>query len=153
MILYYLDASVWVKRYYEEVGTRRVEALFSGENLLGCSALGLVEVTAVLSRKHKAGEISREARDNRIGELERDWTTFVRIRVSDQIFARASRLASEFSLRGADAIHLASALSASESLAGSEHRLVLATCDRELARAAEASGFEVFDPEGLPKTQ
>lgn len=148
MILYYLDASVWVKRYYEEAGTRRVEALFSGDNLLGCSGLGLVEVTAVLSRKHKAGDISREARDNRIRELERDWTTFVRIRVSDEIIARASRLTRELPLRGADAVHLASALSAAESLAASGHRLVLATCDRELAQAAEASGLEVFNPEG-----
>jgi len=32
MILYYLDASAWVKRYYAEVGTPSVEHLFSGEH-------------------------------------------------------------------------------------------------------------------------
>lgn len=34
MIFCYLDASAWVKRYYEEVGTARVEALFSGQAVL-----------------------------------------------------------------------------------------------------------------------
>ena len=53
MILYYLDASAWVKRYYAEAGTPSVEHLFSGEHLLGCSSLGVVEVIAALSRKHK----------------------------------------------------------------------------------------------------
>jgi predicted nucleic acid-binding protein len=72
----------------------------------------------------------------------------VQIQVSDQIIVRGSRLAHEFALRAADAIHLASALSAAESLAGSEHHLILATCDRELLRAAEASGLEAFNPQG-----
>lgn len=120
MILYYLDASVWVKRYYVEAGTSAVADLFSAE----------------------------EARDSSIQSLKRDWARFVQVQVSDEILDRAGRLAREFALRSADAIHLASALSAAESLAGSEHHLILATCDRELSRATEASGLELFDPEG-----
>ena len=29
MIFYYLDASAWVKRYYQETGTRWVQKLFT----------------------------------------------------------------------------------------------------------------------------
>jgi uncharacterized protein len=153
MIFYYLDASAWVKRYYEEPGTPGVEALFSGENLLGCSSLGLLEVTAALGRKHKASQISAEARDSANREIERDWAVFVRIKVSDDIVERAIQLVHEFALRSADAIHLASALSAAESLAGSEHALVLVTCDRELLLAAEASGVQVLNPEAMAEAQ
>jgi predicted nucleic acid-binding protein len=150
MIFYYLDASAWVKRYYEEAGTPHVEKLFSEEYLLGCSSLGLVEVVAALSRKEKAGQISRPAREEGLSDLERDWRTLVQIRVWDDIIAQASHFARQFALRGADAIHLASALSVAQSLTGSDDRVVLVSCDRELLGAAEASGLEVFNPEGLP---
>jgi predicted nucleic acid-binding protein len=47
----------------------------------------------------------------------------------------------------------ASALSAAGSLAGSEHALVLVTCDRELLLAAEASGVQVLNPEAMAEAQ
>ncbi len=46
-----------------------------------------------------------------------------------------------------------SALSAAESLAGSEHGRVLVSCDRELLRAAEASGVQVLKPKALAEAQ
>jgi predicted nucleic acid-binding protein len=49
MTVYYVDSSVWVKRYYEETGTSRAQELFSGEHVLACSTLGLVEVAATLA--------------------------------------------------------------------------------------------------------
>ena len=45
------------------------------------------------------------------------------------------------------------ALSAAESLAGSERGLVLVTRDRELLRAAEASGVQVLNPEASAEAQ
>jgi predicted nucleic acid-binding protein len=97
----------------------------------------MLGVIAALSRKQKAGQISEEARDSSIQNLKGDWARFVQIQVSDEIIERAARLAREFALRGADAVHLASALSVAESPSGSEHHLILVTCDRGLSRAAE----------------
>jgi predicted nucleic acid-binding protein len=147
MTVYYVDSSVWVKRYYEEIGTLRVQDLFSGQHVLACSGLGLVEVTATLSRKQRAAELSVQDRDQSLGELEQDWQRFVQIDVVTEIIAGATRLARDFALRGSDAIHLASAQSAFQRLAGSGHQAVLATCDHELKRAAEALGLVLFDPE------
>ena len=58
MIFYYLDASAWVKRYYQEIGTAWIQDLFSRNCALACASLGLVEVMATLSRKYKVREIS-----------------------------------------------------------------------------------------------
>jgi predicted nucleic acid-binding protein len=59
MIFSYLDASAWVKRYYQETGTPRVQRLFAERETLTCASLGVVEVTATLARKTKAREMSR----------------------------------------------------------------------------------------------
>jgi predicted nucleic acid-binding protein len=147
MTVYYVDSSVWVKRYYEETGTSRAQELFSGEHVLVCSTLGLVEVAATLSRKQRAAELSIQGRDKSLAELERDWQQFVQIDVVAEIIAEATRLARDFALRGSDAIHLASALAAFQRLAGSEHQAVLATSDQELKRAAGALGVVLLDPE------
>lgn len=58
MIIYYLDASAWVKRYYQEEGTSWVQCLFTHRQVLACSSLGMIEVMATLSRKRKALEIN-----------------------------------------------------------------------------------------------
>ena len=57
MTVYYLDSSAWVKRYVFEVGSDFVGNLFSRKESLACSALGLVEITATLARKRKAGDL------------------------------------------------------------------------------------------------
>lgn len=57
MIFYYLDASAWVKRYYQETGTTWVQDLFAQNQTIACASLGLIEVMATLARKEKAQEI------------------------------------------------------------------------------------------------
>jgi len=57
MMLYYLDSSAWVKRYFEERGSAWVDGLFEQEHLLSCSTLGLVEVRATAARKCAGGAI------------------------------------------------------------------------------------------------
>lgn len=54
----YLDASAWVKRYYQETGTEATQALFVEGAVLACASLGIVEVLATLARKRKARQIS-----------------------------------------------------------------------------------------------
>jgi hypothetical protein len=56
--VFYLDSSPWVKRYYQERGSDRVQELFAADDGLACSALGVVEVVATLARQCKGGEIA-----------------------------------------------------------------------------------------------
>jgi uncharacterized protein len=57
MTVYYLDSSAWVKRYVSEIGSAFVTKLFSDNESLGCSTLGLVDITATLARKRKSGDL------------------------------------------------------------------------------------------------
>ena len=72
MIFYYLDASAWVKRYYQETGTRWVQKLFTEGETLTCASLGVVEVTATLARKTKTREMSRRQLTQKMRELDED---------------------------------------------------------------------------------
>jgi hypothetical protein len=54
-------------------------------------------------------------------------------------------------LRGADAVHLASALVLRRRFADAEDRLIFVASDRELKEAAQSSGLAVIDPEEQEK--
>lgn len=110
MIFYYLDASAWVKRYYQETGTNWVQDLFAQNRMIACATLGLIEVMATLARKRKAGGIDLPILEQKIQELEEDWEHFIQVQLTDEAVKVAKELAKELALRGADAVHLASAL-------------------------------------------
>ena len=136
MIFYYLDASAWVKRYYQEKGTGWVQDFFSRSQALACSSLGFVEVTATLARKRKAGEIDSPHLENKIRELEADWDNFVQILFTTDVVNSAANLARELALRGADAVHLASALFLQEHFEQDDAQLFFIASDEELKKAA-----------------
>lgn len=76
----------------------------------------------------------REAQSN----FDQTCEELVAIGVDQQLAYAAGGLASEFSLRGYDAVHLAAALD----LAGNDVALV--TWDRDLSQAATAAGLAVL---------
>jgi predicted nucleic acid-binding protein len=54
-VVYYLDSSAWVKRYFTEAGSSWVHTLFSREITLACTVLGYIEVAATLARRSRPG--------------------------------------------------------------------------------------------------
>ena len=151
MIFYYLDASAWVKRYYWEPGTRWVQELFAQNPTIACASLGLIEVTATLARKRKAREIDPLSCEQKVRELEEDWRGFIQIQLTTETTDLAKDLARDMALRGADAVHLASALVLRRRFADAEDRLIFVASDRELKEAAQSSGLAVIDPEEQEK--
>lgn len=89
MIIYYLDASAWVKRYYRETGTAWVQDLFFQNPLMACANLGFIEVAATLARKRKADEIDTIQHDQKQSELESDWENFIQIQCSEKVISKA----------------------------------------------------------------
>jgi predicted nucleic acid-binding protein len=100
MIFYYLDASAWVKRYYQETGTRWVQKLFTDGKALTCASLGVVEVTATLARKAKAKEMRLQQLTQKMQELEDDWSRFIQIHLNTEAVAQAREVARQRALRG-----------------------------------------------------
>ena len=114
--------------------------------LMACANLGFIEVAATLARKRKADEIDTIQHDQKQRELESDWENFIQIQCSENVISKAIDLAKSYALRGADAIHLASALHLYGLFSFSEHQLIFITSDIELKEAAQATGLNVVDP-------
>jgi predicted nucleic acid-binding protein len=150
VIFYYLDASAWVKRYYWEPGTRWVQELFAQNPAIACASLGLIAVMATLARK-KARDIDLFSFEQKAQELGEDWERFIQIQLVTETMDLAKDLARNMALRGADAVHLASALVLRRRFADAEDRLVFVASDRELKEAAHSSGLAVIDPEEREK--
>jgi predicted nucleic acid-binding protein len=120
------------------------------DSLLACATLGLGEVIATISRKRKAGQLTTESSDAILLEIEKDWIDFAQIQLLPDVVTQATASAQSFSLRGADAIHLASVLFIQKQMDGTEDQLFLVTSDQELKTAALASRIIVLDPTDEP---
>lgn len=147
MTFYYLDASAWVKRYYQESGTAWVQNLFAHNRPLACASLGLIEVMATLARKGKAREINPSMLERKVQELEEDWKRFIQVRLSAEAVGIAKELARKLAIRGADAVHLSSALLLQKRLVEEDDQMILVTSDHELQEAARSSGLVAIDAE------
>jgi predicted nucleic acid-binding protein len=147
---YYLDASVWTKRYSQERGSEQVLLLFEQGNILACATLGFVETCAAVARKldGPAAEAAKIALDQIAG----DWKGFIRIQLTDQIADQAAESAARWKLRGADAVHLASALYLRRRLGGDDETCFVCA-DERLTAVAQQAGLEVMDPGRPPQTQ
>jgi predicted nucleic acid-binding protein len=117
------------------------------EPTMACASLGLIEVVATLARKRKARDIDLLSFEQKVQELEEDWGRFIQIQLTTETMDLAKDLARNMALRGADAVHLASALVLQRRFADAEDQLVFIASDRELKEAAQSSGLAIIDPE------
>ena len=75
--------------------------------------------------------------------VRRDFNAFYQVKLDDAVLLRAESLVINRRIRGADCIHLASALHLRESLG---MPVTVITSDAELLAAATAEGFNTLDP-------
>lgn len=155
---YFLDTSALVKAYAWEKGSSRIRNIFRGsntvpqENRIIVSVLAHPECASALStilagtrasqrglgayeRRHLPGMLA-----DQFGE-HAGWV----VTPADPRASAAAVLAWRHRVKGADAVHLASALAVREELTeGSEFYFV--SSDDSLNRAAAAEGLAVIDP-------
>jgi predicted nucleic acid-binding protein len=152
MVLYYLDASVWIKRYCEEAGSDRVARFFAAGPAMGCASLGLIEVLCTLARKVKASELDADDAKLKSAEAERDFGLFHRVFLTAELHDRACRYARDYALRGADTVHLVSCMELRHVMRARFEDVVMVSSDAELIAGAGACGLPVLNPdhEDLP---
>lgn len=146
MPIHYLDASAWVKRYVSEEGSKRVNAWMNQNPLVASAALGVTEVLCTIVRMAHAGDLSPTERDRIVDHAWADFDAFAQVYHTAPVMARAREVALHFGLRGADTVHLASALWLKDHPPSGIEEITTITSDRELAEAAEQAGLPVFDP-------
>lgn len=137
----YLDTSALIKRYINERGTEDVRVWVRAADMLATSLITRAETAAGLTRLQRRDVIAQDDYMIALGQFRLDWEGYHRIPINEELITRADFLACQHSLRGYDAIHLASALIWQEVLM---LPVALATYDQELAQAGRESGLQVL---------
>src|SRR4051812_38791299 len=110
MSIFYLDSSAWVKRHESEEGTAWMGRIWRPHARFACANLGLIEVLSAISRRHAAHSIEEALTAQVLQTVQREYDAFVQVGLDGAVLGLAKVLAPRYRLRGADCVHLASAL-------------------------------------------
>jgi predicted nucleic acid-binding protein len=106
----FFDTSALLKFYLEEPGHAEVRLLRQEAEAVAVSVLAYPEMTSALYRNYQEKGISKEVFKKCLMLFHRDWNSFHRIHLEDALARKAGQYVRKYKLRGADAVHLASAL-------------------------------------------
>jgi predicted nucleic acid-binding protein len=104
-----------------------------------------VEVVATLARRAKSIKIANYDINQIMQNIEQDWKRFIHIHLTSEVLDIARDIAFNQTLRGADAVHLASALVLQKRLANN-NQLIFVTADLELKTASNIFNILTIDP-------
>jgi hypothetical protein len=135
--LVYFDSSAFVKLLAEEAGSDLAAELWDACDAAVASRLAYPEVRAALA----AAAGNHDIRDHDLDAAEQAWASYWAatrpVELTPAVEQHAGQLAGVHALRGADAVHLASALAIGDS------DLVVAVWDRRLHTGAQGAGLRV----------
>ena len=141
----YLDSSALVKRYLKEKGTDVILSLSTQEEFIATSKLAYPELLSAFMRKKRAGELEDEPLQSVLSRLDADWPKLFIIEVHDELLPMIKTLIGKYPLRGADSVHLASALwLESTTRAG----VTFVASDVNLLNAAATENMKILNPQG-----
>jgi predicted nucleic acid-binding protein len=138
MILY-LETSNLVKLYVRESNSGDVAKLVTDAEAVATSIIAYAEARAAFARKLQEKGISDEDHKRIKNDLDRDWENIFVIKLTDAVVRSAGDLAEKRSLRGFDALHLASAL---ELLKAVPLPVLFSSSDARLMESAKEEGLQ-----------
>jgi predicted nucleic acid-binding protein len=131
----FLDSSALAKRYIEEKGSDRVQAILSSASVLAVSVICVPEIVSALCRRRREHKLSTEEYRNAKASVLSDLDDATVIGITEEVVAQAVALLERFPLRSADALHVACAAEWSTDL--------FVSADNRQCRAARAHGLKV----------
>jgi len=135
--LAYFDSSALLKLVLDESGSDIASAIWNGCDAALSSRLAYPEVCAALAAAGRNHDLTRAEARAAAAEWETFWASMRPVELSAEVERSAGELAVLHGIRGADAIHLASAL------APGATDLILVVWDRRLHAGAIAAGLAV----------
>ena len=141
MILF-LDTSALVKLYIAEPGSDRMREVVARGEPIAASALAFAEVHATFMRRRREELLQATELEQLQLAFAGDWEELTQVPVGSAVLELVPGLCRRHPLRGADAVHLASALL----LHQEELQVTFACSDRHLMEAAAAEGLVTYDP-------
>lgn len=147
----YLDASALVKRYADESGSTWIRQITdtAAQHTILLAEITLAEVAAALAAKQQApGGITQEQRERVLSRFLQDCAEhFVLLPIDRLVIDRAVELTQRHRLRGYDAVQLATALVATETLQTQNLASpIFIAADGDLLAAAAAKHLSVENP-------
>jgi predicted nucleic acid-binding protein len=135
--LVYFDSSAFVKLLLEEEGSNAAATLWDGCDAAVASRLAYPEVRAALAAAARNHDLREHELDTAEKAWDGYWAATRPVELTTAVEQHAGHLARRHALRGADAVHLASAM------AIGDPDLVIAVWDRRLHAGAQAVGIRV----------
>lgn len=130
-----------MKLLVPEAGSQETRTVAGTATTLAASRLAYVELRGVIGRL-RAERRAGEAALTRAGHvLDRYWSEMGVTELDERLASSAAALAERYVIRGADAVHLASALLLAH---GRADDVLFATWDGRLAAVAASEGLETF---------
>ena len=137
MTLVYFDSSALVKLVADEDGSDLAAELWDGCDAALASRLAYPEVRAALAASGRNHDLSEQDLDAAEQAWEQFWAAVRPVELTAAVEQHAGQLARSHALRGADAVHLASAL------ALGDPDLIVAVWDPRLHAGAATAGLPV----------
>jgi len=137
----YFDSSALVKLLVQEAGSDLAAQLWDGCDAAVASRLAYPEVRAALAAAGRNHDLDVGGVASAERAWEEYWPATRPVELTRAVERQAGQLAAQYALRGADAVHLASAL------ALSDPELILAAWDRRLRAGASAAGLAIAPAE------
>ena len=131
----FVDTSAFLKRYVDEAGSQRIDALCAEAEALGLSVLVYPESIAAFCRLRREGRLSAPAYRRLRRDLEADLAPPALLPLEADALEHAVAALEAAPLRAADAIHIGAALGW-----GAER---FVSADRRQLDAAESVGLSV----------
>lgn len=136
-LIAYFDTSAFLKLVVEEAWSGEAAAVWHSASRRVSSRLLYPEARAALAAAHRAGRLRSSGARNARAVFEQLWAAVEVVELTPQLAGRAGDLADRHSLRGYDAVHLASA----EEVAGED--VVFVGSDAGLLGAVENAAIDV----------
>ena len=98
-----------IKLYIDEEHHETVRDAVNAAEAVATSIIAFTEARAAFARLQREARLRAEALESLKQSFDADWCHYAKVSIDDELVRRAGDLAEAFSLRGYDAIHLASA--------------------------------------------
>jgi uncharacterized protein with PIN domain len=104
------STSALVKKYVEEPRSAEVRDCIGQHESIATATIARAESAATFARAVRRGSLTEEAARASHRQFVNEWKTYMRIRVTESLVARAGEAAWTFRLRGYGPVHIAAAL-------------------------------------------
>lgn len=140
----YFDTSALMKRVFREREAELADQVWDAADVVLTNELLYPEARAAAAAAHRASRLTGDELRSLVLEIDKLSASLEVLAVDQQIARSAGDLAERHALRGYDAVHLAAAVELPA------RRVVMATWDRDLARACVANGIAVIPAQQEP---